>query len=203
MHLTHDDVIKWKHFPRYWPFVRVIHRSLVNSPHEGQWRGALMFTLICTRINGWVNNRGAGDLRRYRTHYDVILMSIFIPVPVPAIWAVGCCVIISLQRSRILLSQWNKGFAPSWPYHLMSCTSHSIFPQSNHMSSGPLCHYIFTKVKNPVAILKRGACTVMALTPHAVYISLSIPCRASHMTSGLLCNYTVFAPACNRLIICS
>ena len=25
--LIHDDVIKWKHFPRHWPFVRVIHRS--------------------------------------------------------------------------------------------------------------------------------------------------------------------------------
>ena len=72
---SHDDVIKWKHFPRYWPFVRRIHRSPVNSPHKGQWRGALMFTLICTRINGWVNNREAGDLRRYRTHYDVIVMN--------------------------------------------------------------------------------------------------------------------------------
>ena len=70
----HDDVIKWKHFPRYWPFVRGIHRSPVNSPHKGQWRGALMFTLICARINDWVNNRKAGDLRRYRTHYDVIVM---------------------------------------------------------------------------------------------------------------------------------
>ena len=40
---THDDVIKWKHFPRYWPFVRGIHRSPVNSPHKDQWRGALMF----------------------------------------------------------------------------------------------------------------------------------------------------------------
>ena len=62
----HDDVIKWKHFPRKWPFVRGIHRSLVNSPHKGQWRGALMFSLICVWINGWVNNREAGDLRRYR-----------------------------------------------------------------------------------------------------------------------------------------
>ena len=44
-------------------------------PHKGQWRGALMFTLICARINGWVNNREAGDLRRYRTHYDVIVMT--------------------------------------------------------------------------------------------------------------------------------
>ena len=42
----------------------------------GQWRGALMFTLICTRINGWVNNREAGVLRRYRAHYDVIVRSL-------------------------------------------------------------------------------------------------------------------------------
>ena len=71
---VHDDVIKWKHFPRYWPYVRGIHRSPVNSPHKGQWRGALMFSLICARINGWVNNGEAGDLRRYRAHYDVTVM---------------------------------------------------------------------------------------------------------------------------------
>ena len=72
--LWHDDVTKWKHFPRYWPFVRGIHRSPVNSPHKGQWRGALMFSLICVWTNDWVNNREAGDLRRYRAHYDVIVM---------------------------------------------------------------------------------------------------------------------------------
>ena len=72
--LYHDDVIKWSHFPRYWPFVRGIHRPPVNSPHKGQWRGTLMFTLICARINGWVNNCEAGDLRRNRAHYDVIVM---------------------------------------------------------------------------------------------------------------------------------
>ena len=71
---THDDVIKWKHFPHYWPFVRGIHRSLVISPRKGQWRGALMFSLICILINGWVNNRETGDLRRYRAHYDVPVM---------------------------------------------------------------------------------------------------------------------------------
>ena len=32
----YDDVIKWKHFPLYWPFVRGIHRSLVNSTQKGQ-----------------------------------------------------------------------------------------------------------------------------------------------------------------------
>ena len=71
----HDDVIKWKHFPRNWPFVRGIHRSPVNSPHKGQWRGALMFSLICIWINDWVNNREAGDLRHYYAHYDVIVMN--------------------------------------------------------------------------------------------------------------------------------
>ena len=70
----HDDIIKWKHFPLYWPFVRGIHQSPVNSPHKGQWRGALMFYFICAGINGWVNNGEAGDLRRHRAHFDVIIM---------------------------------------------------------------------------------------------------------------------------------
>ena len=64
------DVIKWERFPRYWPFVRGIHRSPVNSPHKDQWRRDLMFSLICAWIGSWVNNREAGDLRRHRTHYD-------------------------------------------------------------------------------------------------------------------------------------
>ena len=72
--VTHDDAIKWKYFPRYWPFVRGIHRSPVNSPHKGQWRGALMFSLICAWIHGWINNRKAGDLKRHRAHYDVTVM---------------------------------------------------------------------------------------------------------------------------------
>ena len=64
-YISHDDVIKWKHFPRYWPFVRGIHRYPVNSPHKGQWRGALMLSLICTWINSWVNTAEAGNLRRH------------------------------------------------------------------------------------------------------------------------------------------
>ena len=46
----------------------------VNSPHKGQWQGALMLSLICAWINGWVNNREAGDLRRHRAHYDVTVL---------------------------------------------------------------------------------------------------------------------------------
>ena len=72
--MIHDDVTKWEHFPSFWPFVRGIHRSPVNSPHKGQWRGVLMFSLICAWIKHWVNNREADDLRRHRAHYDVIVM---------------------------------------------------------------------------------------------------------------------------------
>ena len=72
---NHDDVIKWKYFPRYWPFVWGIHRSPVNSPHKGLWRWALKFSLICAWIKDWVSNRGAGDLRRHRAHCDVTVMN--------------------------------------------------------------------------------------------------------------------------------
>ena len=60
------DVFKSKHFPRCW--------SPVNSPHKGQWRGALMCHLICAWTNGVINCRDAGDLGRLRAHYDVTVM---------------------------------------------------------------------------------------------------------------------------------
>ena len=72
--ILHDDVIKWKHFPRYWPFVTGIHRSTVNSPHKGQWHGALMCSSICAWKKSWVNNHDSGDLQRHRTHYDANVM---------------------------------------------------------------------------------------------------------------------------------
>ena len=71
---SNDDVIKWKHFRLCWPFVRGINRSSVNYPQKGQWRGALMFSLICAWINGWVNNGEVGELRRHHTHYNFTVM---------------------------------------------------------------------------------------------------------------------------------
>ena len=70
----HDDVIRWKHFPRHWPFVRGIHRSPVNSLHKGHWGGALMLSFICVWTNGWADHWDAGDLKRHRTHNDVTVM---------------------------------------------------------------------------------------------------------------------------------
>ena len=93
IYVYHDDVNKWRHFPRYWSFVRGPHRSPVNSPHKDQYRGTLMFSLICACINGWENNRKAGDLRRHRTHLDVIVMFYLILV----VYSISiCCVSPSL-----------------------------------------------------------------------------------------------------------
>ena len=77
-------MIKWKHFPRYWPFVWGIHRWPVNFPHKGRWRGALLFSLICALTNGWVNKRNAGDLIHHRAHFDVTAMiSRYFKIPHP------------------------------------------------------------------------------------------------------------------------
>ena len=93
-----DDAIKWKHFPRYWPFVRGIHRSPVNSPHKGQWRGALMFSLIWSWTSDWVNNGEAGDLRRHRVHYDVIVMAdIFFTRNFMFYWCPNPCQLIATE----------------------------------------------------------------------------------------------------------
>ena len=64
----HDDVIKWKHFPRYWPFVRGIYPRTTASDAE-LW----CFLWSAPWLNGWVNNRAAGDLRRQCAHNDVIV----------------------------------------------------------------------------------------------------------------------------------
>ena len=61
-------LVKWV------PGIHGFHRGAVNSPHKGRWRGALMFSLICVWINGWVNNREAGYLICYSAYYDVMVM---------------------------------------------------------------------------------------------------------------------------------
>ena len=93
MNFGQENVIKCIHFPRYLPFVRAINRSLVNFPHKGQWRGALMFSLICAWIKGSANNRDAGDLfiMAYWRHFclqkvshlfpDPMYHKVFLPLP--------------------------------------------------------------------------------------------------------------------------
>ena len=78
-----------------------------NSPCL--WRGALKFSLICTRINGWVNDREAGDLRRHPAHYDVTVIS--------KLLANVACLVgfykISLSCPGILYNTWTNACSRS------------------------------------------------------------------------------------------
>ena len=108
---SYDDVIKWKLFSAYWPFVRGIHRSQVNSAHKGKWRGALMFSMISVWINSRVNNREAGDLRRHRLPYDVIV-TIF--------------KVFRLWQSRWRLELWRSLWQPKIESMRCICWLHSL-----------------------------------------------------------------------------
>ena len=136
----HDDVIKWKHFPRYWPFVRGIHRSPVNSPHKGQWRGALMFTLICAQINGWVNNHEAGDLRRYHAHYDFIVMM------AAKLQTINLSEISSMKTDWLIFFHWTL-FLVMWLRR-----SHHWFRYWLGAEQGT-CHYLNQWWPNPVTYI--------------------------------------------------
>ena len=74
----------WRHqmetFSAFLALYGGIHRSPVNSPHRGQWRGALKFSLIYARTNCWANHRDADDLRSHRAHYDVTVLETRISV---------------------------------------------------------------------------------------------------------------------------
>ena len=64
----HNAWVRWRLNS---PASRLFTQPFIQAQIKGQWRGALMFSLTCTSINGWVNNRVADDLRRHRAHYDV------------------------------------------------------------------------------------------------------------------------------------
>ena len=124
--ILHDDIIKWKHFPRYWPFVRGIHRSPVNSPHKGQWRIAFMFSLICAWMNGWVNNREAGDLRCHGAHYDVTIMERFHLHS--NTWRPGN------KMANILQTTFSNTFSLVLSHHLNQCWLIIIYILRNNIS---------------------------------------------------------------------
>ena len=94
----------------------------VNSPHKGQWRGTLMFSLICAWISSWVNNREAGDLRCYCAHYDINVMNAFesnrhitIKVNNYITTCTHCCWVNSLASSGIQRkSSWLSVILNKW-----------------------------------------------------------------------------------------
>ena len=109
----------------------------VNSPHKGQWRGALMFSLICVWINGWVNNREAGDLRRYRGHYDVTVMR-------PIILAV------MIQQTTKHMSSWWRHQREIFSALLAFCAGNSLvtgeFPSQSQWRGALMFSFSCTQI---------------------------------------------------------
>ena len=66
---SHDDVMRWDHFLQYWPFVRGIHQSLVDSPHkEPPTQGFDVSFDVSPKKNCCTNSQIAIDLRFHDTH---------------------------------------------------------------------------------------------------------------------------------------
>ena len=122
--IAHDDVIKWKHFPRCWPFVRGIHRSPVSSPKKGQWRRALVF-FICPWTNVWINKRDVGDLWSIRAHHDVTVMRL---------WSGDASPIIHVFADVVCLNECMS---------LFICTPKSCFYSPMRTVSG-ICQWLGT-----------------------------------------------------------
>ena len=70
----HDEIIKWKHFPRYWLFYSGNSPVTGEFPAQGPVTQSFDFSLICAWINDWVNNREADDLRRHQAYCDVTVV---------------------------------------------------------------------------------------------------------------------------------
>ena len=143
------------HFPRHWHFVRGIHRSPVSSPHKGQWRGALMFSLICARINGWVNNGEACDLRRYRAHYDVTVMGKRITLSrcevimwqrtdyVCMFYGIYCdCGLVGVWVFSVEHDVMHDHQSKLWTSFTRKCTNHSTGPRELSVAWLPLLTFL-------------------------------------------------------------
>ena len=98
----HDDVIKWKLFPRYWSVTRSFD----------------VFFWYASEVNGWVNNHEAGDLRRYRAHYDVTVM----------------CEWRTIHQTQSAGSWFNIKI-PSYPYRKYQCGDKTIL-RSSYLHNG-------------------------------------------------------------------
>ena len=72
----------------------------------GQWRGALMFSLICVGTNGWVNNGDVGDLRRHWAHYAVTVSNLM------RLW-IKCTVSRCWELQWLDLKIWHRDKSPS------------------------------------------------------------------------------------------
>ena len=111
----------WRH--QMETFSALLAICVGSSPVTGEFPSQRPVTrsvdvfLICTWINGGVNIRKAGDLRRHRTHYDVILMRNFVRTIKLVYWI-----------SKKILSLF--GVNNAWHHKSNICVSHDVWGRS-------------------------------------------------------------------------
>ena len=69
----YDDVIKWKNFPRYWPFVRGIHRSRWIPRTKATDAELCCFLWSAPEPTAKQAIGTPDDLKRHRAHYGVFV----------------------------------------------------------------------------------------------------------------------------------
>ena len=130
---VHDDVIKWKHIPRYWPFVRGIDHSPVNSPHKDQWREALVFSLICKLSqqswDWWFETPSCSLWRRAITWTDAELLSIG---PLETNFSK---IRIKIRKFSFMKMQFQMSFAKWQPF----CPQEDQLNAANHSKARTVC----------------------------------------------------------------
>ena len=139
-----------------------------NSPHKGQWRGALMFSLICVWINGWVNNHEAGDLRRYRVRFDVIVMEGPAVFSIHEIWWHTEQGISNHSIDLVILKYsgpWFNIKMPSYQYRKSHCGDKTVV-RSSYLHNGisytgktTSLYWIRALISTPARIMFRWGCT--------------------------------------------
>ena len=97
------------------PYPRWIPRTKASG--AGLW----CFSLICARINGWVNHREAGDLRRHLTHCDVIVMRSYSDLDCMkeiALSTSASCILWALHERHSYIIWYMSDNLCQWPWQL-------------------------------------------------------------------------------------
>ena len=125
-YLKGDDPELFNSYRPWWrhqieTFSALLAFCAVNSPHQGQCRGALMFSLICAWTNAWVNNRDAGDLRRHGARYDVSYASVCAKFSVKCVLRESCTIGCQVFLMNIFFS-YDVGFRKSYSTYMALIT---------------------------------------------------------------------------------
>ena len=70
----HDDVIKWKHFPGFWPFVKGIHCSMMHPYPQKDNDARLWCFFCCEPVEIPVIRNAMVVMRRHRNILEIFLI---------------------------------------------------------------------------------------------------------------------------------